>query len=111
MMTDQKQWSDYFDESDVDKIRDFKIDVLIRSGFGILRGSILDTAKYGIWSYHHGDSELNRGGPAAFWESMQSAPVTGSMLQILSEDLDNGEVLCRSYSCTETLSVQDNKNN
>jgi hypothetical protein len=41
---------------------------------------------------------------------MESWPETGSMLQILTEDLDNGKVLCRSYACTYDLSVSFSKN-
>ena len=109
--TKRKKWSDYFYDEDIIKIREHDIDILIRSGFGILRGGILNSAKYGVWSFHHGDSDINRGGPAGYWESMQSWPETGSVLQILTEDLDNGQVLYRSYSCTENMSVKGNKNN
>lgn len=109
--TIRKKWSDFFYSEDINKIREHNIDILIRSGFGILRGDILNSAKYGIWSFHHGDNFTNRGGPPGFWESMQSWPETGSILQILTEDLDNGKVLYRSYSCTNNMSVKDNKNN
>ena len=106
-----KNWSDYFHYEDIVEIKKKNIDVLIRCGFGILRGDILNTAKYGIWSFHHGDNLINRGGPAGFWESMENWPETGSILQILSEDLDNGKVLYRSFSCTNNMSVTDNRSN
>ncbi len=109
--TTRKTWSDYFNDQDLQEISQHSPDILIRCGFGILRGDILNAAKYGIWSYHHGDNVVNRGGPAGFWESMDSWPETGSILQILSEDLDNGKVLYRSFSCTDTMSVADNKSN
>jgi hypothetical protein len=107
--TIRKKWSDYFKNDDIKIITEQKIDILIRCGFGILRGSILDSAKYGVWSYHHGDNYINRGGPACFWESMESWPETGSILHILTEDLDNGKVLYRSFSCTDNMSLRDNK--
>jgi len=107
--TIRKKWSDHFYDEDIKKIREHNIDILIRSGFGILRGDILNSAKYGVWSFHHGDNIINRGGPACFWESMQSWPETGSILQILTEDLDNGKVLYKSYSCTDNMSVKDNR--
>lgn len=107
----QKKWSDYFKDDDLDKISEHHIDIFIRAGFRILRGKILNTSKYGIWSYHHGDNYTNRGGPAGFWESMENWPETGSVLQILTEDLDNGKILYRSFSCTNDLSVSDNRNN
>lgn len=109
--TRRTKFSDYFHESDINKIKTFDVDIFIRSGFGILRGDILNSSKYGVWSFHHGDNFTNRGGPAGFWESMESWPETGSILQILTEDLDNGKVLYRSYSCTDKMSVKDNRSN
>jgi len=109
--TVRKKWSDYFTKEDISEINKHEIDILVRCGFGILRGDILKSAKYGIWSFHHGDNAMNRGGPPGFWESMESWDETGSILQVLTEDLDNGKVLCRSFSCTNNLSVTDNKNN
>ncbi len=91
---------DRFNEEEVERIREQHLDVLIRLGFRILKGSILQAAKYGVWSLHHGDNFEYRGGPAGFWEVFEGNPVTGSILQILTEDLDNGTVLFRSWSAT-----------
>lgn len=107
---EQKRMSDYLSGADTDVIQNQNLDILIRFGFRILRGKILDSSKYGIWSYHHGDNRVNRGGPAGFWESLQQWPETGSTLQILSEDLDNGLVLDRSWSCTNKFDVRENIN-
>jgi hypothetical protein len=100
--------SDYFDDADVATIRTYDLDVAIRVGFRILRGEILRVARHGVWSYHHGDNAVNRGGPAGFWEVMEANPITGSILQVLSEDLDGGRVLYRSYSSTDRFSVAKN---
>jgi hypothetical protein len=105
----RKQWSDYIEPPDLASIQSYRLDVLVRLGFRILRGGILAAAKHGVWSFHHGDNRVNRGGPPAFWESLEGWPETGSLLQVLSEDLDNGLVLYRSYSCTHTMSLQDNR--
>jgi hypothetical protein len=105
------RWSDSLNESDLARVAAHDVDVLIRLGFRILRGGVLRVARYGVWSYHHGDNLLNRGGPPGLWESMQGWPVTGSVLQVLTEDLDNGQVLCRSFSCTNDMSVLDNRRN
>ncbi|MGH8275048.1 MAG: glucosamine inositolphosphorylceramide transferase family protein, partial [Gammaproteobacteria bacterium] len=107
----QKRWSDYLSDNDVAVIEGYKLDILVRCGFRILRGNLLNAAKYGVWSFHHGDNRINRGGPAGFWETMENWPETGSVLQILTEDLDNGKVLCRSFSCTNDMSVADNRSN
>ncbi len=102
--------SDYFSKTDLEAIEAYHLDVLVRVGFRILRGGILSVARYGVWSYHHGDNAVNRGGPAGYWEVVEGWPETGSMLQILCEDIDNGTVLYRSWSCTQET-VTDNRSN
>lgn len=108
---EQSRWSDVFPESALKDIRSRDLDVLVRGGFRILRGGILGAARHGVWSYHHGDNRVNRGGPPGFWESLESWPETGSVLQILTEDLDNGRILYRSWSCTNPLSLKDSRSN
>tara|TARA_B100000287_G_scaffold117082_1_gene109015 strand:+ start:305 stop:1969 length:1665 start_codon:yes stop_codon:yes gene_type:complete len=105
------KFSDRFVKDDLQKIKDFDLDVLIRFGFKILRGDILNCAKYGVWSYHHGDNDNNRGGPAGYWEVIEKNNVTGSILQILNEDLDNGQILFKSFSATNKNSINRNRNN
>lgn len=107
----QIKFSDYFKEEDLAQICGYNLDVALRFGFRILKGSILKIAKYGVWSYHHGDNLVNRGGPPGFWEVIENHPVTGSILQILTEDLDAGKVIYRSYAPTHKRSVKRNKNN
>ena len=107
----RKKYSDYFLAEDIAAINDYKLDVLLYFGRRILRGDILNTAKYGVWSYHHGDNLVNRGGPPGFWEVMEGHPVTGAILQILTEDLDGGKIIYRSYAPTHKSSVRKNRNN
>lgn len=105
------KYSDRFTDEDVRKIREYKLDVALRFGFRILKGEVLNIARHGVWSYHHGDHAVNRGGPAGFWEVMEGEPVTGAMLQILTEDLDNGKILYKSWSRTnDRFSVKMNCN-
>ena len=107
-----KAHSDWFPEETLKQIREFDLDVALCFGFRILKGDVLNIARHGIWSFHHGDNLVNRGGPAGFWEVMDGIPVTGSVLQILTEDLDNGRVIYRSWSPTsDRFSVKANRNN
>lgn len=105
----QTQFVDRFSAEDVATIRAHRIDVLVRLGFRILKGEILRAARYGVWSFHHGDNQINRGGPPGFWESVQNWDVTGSILQILAEELDGGQVLHRSWSTTNRFSPTLNR--
>ena len=106
-----KSFSDSFKNEDIQKIKIHNLDVLIRFGFRILKGDILEAAKYGVWSYHHGDSNINRGAPSGFWEVFENKDITGSTLQILSKDLDAGKILYQSFSSTNRTSVNRNRNN
>src|SRR4029453_3658909 len=105
----ETKFSDYFNDADVERILAYDLDVALRLGFRILRGRSLRIARYGVWSYHHGDNLANRGGPPGFWEVIEQVPTTGSVLQILSEDLDAGRVIYRSQARTEPLSVTKNR--
>jgi len=107
----ETKFSDYISVEDVEEIKTHNVDVFVRLGFRILRGGILKAAKYGIWSFHHGDNSVNRGGPAGAWEVLEGWDETGVILQILSEDLDGGTILSKSYSATDKVSVLRNKNN
>jgi hypothetical protein len=107
----ETKFSDRILDEDINKIKTHEIDVFIRLGFKILRGEILNSAKYGIWSYHHGDNKVNRGGPAGVWEVLEKCDVTGVMLQILTEELDGGTKLHESFWTTDYLSINRNKSN
>src|SRR5579859_5325067 len=50
-----KRFVHRFPSDAVELIRERHLDVLLRFGFNILRGEILSAARYGVWSYHHGD--------------------------------------------------------
>ncbi len=104
------KFSDRVLDKDIDQIKAYELDILIRMGFRILRGDILNVAKYGVWSYHHGDNKVNRGGPAATWESIEGWLETGALLQILTEDLDGGVTLAESTIQTNSLSILRNRN-
>jgi hypothetical protein len=106
----QKGESNYFTHYDIKKVKSYKLDVIINLCFRIIRGEILKCAVCGVWSYHHGDNQTHRGGPPCFWEVLKGFPETGSVMQILTEDLNGGKVLYRSYSKTHYLSCNRNKN-
>jgi len=103
-------YTDRIPAEDLTAIHGHELDVLFRFGFRILRGPILEAARYGVWSFHHGDNREYRGGPALFWEMYEGNPVSGTMLQILTEELDGGRVIYRGYSATHQTSLYRNRN-
>lgn len=106
----QKKYSDYLDSETIEQIKSYQPDLILRFGFRILRGEILNLSRLGVWSYHHGDIETFRGGPPCFWEVIQGKEITGVVLQQLTEKLDDGLVIYQSYCQTDPLSVQRNAN-
>lgn len=90
-----------YEESDIDKIKKLKFHILIRCGSGILRGEILNAAKFGIISFHHADNRINRGVPAGFWEVYLKQDATGFIIQQLTEEVDGGNVLFRGQVTTK----------
>ncbi len=92
-----------FDVAAIAVLKRERLDVILRFGFNIIRGDILSVATYGVWSYHHGDNNQYRGGPAGFWEMYERNPVTGTVLQVLTEELDGGHVIYRTYGATKSF--------
>jgi len=89
--------SEYFHSSDIRKIKSHQLDFILRFSFNIIRGDILSSAKYGVWSFHHGDEQKYRGGPPCFWEIYQNNLTTAAILQRLTPKLDAGIVLKKGY--------------
>ena len=104
------RYSDYLTEDAKNLLEEFEIDVGLRFGFRILRGPILEGPKYGIWSFHHGDNRVNRGGPPYLWELLTGEKTAGSILQILDNDLDGGKVLERTVTSISSYSLTKTKN-
>ncbi|MGH9631447.1 MAG: glucosamine inositolphosphorylceramide transferase family protein [Bryobacteraceae bacterium] len=96
-----KGFTHRFTPEDLKLVQGRNLDVMLRFGFNILRGDILKAARYGVWSYHHGDNDYYRGGPAHFWEIYEKHPISGVLLQVLSEELDGGQVLCKAHLPTQ----------
>ena len=90
------RFSQHFPADAIAELRHHDLDVLLRFGFGILRGEVLDVAKYGVWSFHHDDERVVRGGPPSFWEVYEGLATTGVLFQRLTDKLDAGIPLARA---------------
>jgi hypothetical protein len=106
----RKGFTDRIPEDELTAIQSYNLDVLFRFGFRIIRGGILNAARYGVWSFHHDDNLEYRGGPPLFWEIYEQNPVSGTILQILTDSLDGGHVIYRGHSSTDKSSLYRNRN-
>ena len=88
-------------DKDIEIIKSFKLDFILRRDFRIIRGKILRSTKYGIWSLHHGDNDYYRGIPPGFWETYFNESITGVTLQKLNNNLDGGQIIDKGYYGTK----------
>jgi hypothetical protein len=100
-------WVYRYREEDLETIKSLNVDVLLRGGHGILRGGILNVCEFGIISFHHGNNDVNRGGPTGFWEVLNQEPSTGLVIQRLLDELDGGDVLMRGSIATASTYAQN----
>ncbi len=106
---ERRRFVDFFHRKEVEPVHALHLDVILRHAFGIIKGDILNAARFGIWSFHHADNRYNRGGPPGFWESLNRTPVTGATLQVLTPELDGGRVIARCWRTTETNAVRNSR--
>jgi hypothetical protein len=104
----EEKFSEYFVDADISRIREFDLDFIIQFAFGILRGGILQAARYGIWSFHHDDEQKYSGVPPGFWEICNGDPVTGASLQRWTDGHDAGVVLKKGFLKTIDYSLSRN---
>lgn len=109
--TQKKGYSEYFESTDIEQIKKFKLDFILRFGFSIIKGEILNSAKYGVWSYHHDDELKYRGVPTGFWEIYYDDPVNAAVLQRLTDKVDGGIILRKGFFKTVKHSWQGNLDN
>lgn len=102
----QGRHSQYLHPDDVEGIRRYELDFIMAFlGYRILRGDVLDAARYGVWSYHFADEQKFRGSPPAAWEIYQGEPLTGALLQRLTNRLDAGVILRKQLFPTDRRSM------
>jgi folate-dependent phosphoribosylglycinamide formyltransferase PurN len=73
------------------QIQEHNLDLLVLvSGFGIIRGTLLNVCPKGILSYHHGDMRKYRGMPPGVWELYNGEREIGITVQQIARGLDQG---------------------
>ncbi len=92
-------WNELPDEI-VDRLA-AECDVVVRFGFGLIRGAVLTAPEYGVLSFHPADIRNYRGmGPPPIFHDGRTQ--AGSTLQRVNESIDGGEIV--AY---DDVSLQD----
>ncbi len=68
-------------------------DVVIRFGFGLLTGRILEAVEHGVLSFHFSDIREYRGRIGALWEFIHDERSTGVTLQQLTRRINGGRIV------------------
>jgi hypothetical protein len=98
-------------EADLTAVQKLNLDIIIRCNKDIIRGNLLTkSCKQGIISTHHGDETRYRGGPPGFWEVVRKEYKSAFIIQILTEDLDNGHILLRGSVKTKLPYIRNQLN-
>jgi hypothetical protein len=97
-------------EDQLTELRNYNLDVIFHLGFNPFRREILSAARYGVWSFRHGQSSEDLNGALFFGELAEWNPVSGSSLQIFTDSLDDGRVVYQSYASTDQLSLYGSRN-
>jgi len=97
-----------FDPSDVRRIRGYELDFLLQFGFGTVQGEILHAARYGVWSFQHSGEDPSRGVSSCFWPIYAGDPITGAILQRVTDRLAGGIVLRSGSFRTAFHSLRQN---
>jgi hypothetical protein len=89
----------------VKEIEGWDLDVLLALGFGDIPPELLGCARFGVWSYRHGDGSSCLGGPGLFWDTYHGAPVSGSLLMRHTAEPPRREVIYSSCSTPDPISL------
>ncbi|HBC78668.1 MAG TPA: hypothetical protein DEO60_03170 [Bacteroidales bacterium] len=101
--------SEEFGNEKIDEIRRFNLDIILKLGFGHLKGNILEIPEYGVWAFSMDRMGIGNDGISGYYEVVQRNPVTISDLLILNKDGINHEVISRAYESTCTYSIELNR--
>jgi hypothetical protein len=94
-------------DSTIEIINNKSVDVVIKFGMSLLKVPENLNTKHGILSFHHGDPDFYRGRPAGFYEMKFNSEKIGTIVQKLSNKLDDGDIYAKSFSKIYPNSYKD----
>ena len=95
---------------EVSQIKSKNLDIIIQLGSKTVKGDILNASSYAMWSYLYSDNRLISGQSDGFWEVLNGIGVTGSVLEIVTNNSNKNRVIARTSSKTDELSISRNRN-
>lgn len=105
----ENQKSEYQSINDVDQIRQYNLDIIIKLGYGFIKGEILKVPGYGVWSYSINHFQSEDEDMTGYYEVIRNRPVTVSELGVINEDGEKYNVLNRVVESACPYSVSLNR--
>jgi len=102
---------DQLKESDIQEIKKIDLDVLIRIGINPCSNSLSRVARFGIWSFHQFENNLNTGDPAGINEVLKGSNETEIILHGSIGNHHKAIILYRTSFSTDCYSINRNRNN
>lgn len=98
-----------FPRNDSQKIKKYRLDVILKLDCKIVSIEMSLTAKHGVWFLSHSDLSLKRGGFPGFWEVLLKEPVVTVSLIQLSDQKGMGNIIDKAhYNLKPDSSVKTN---
>ncbi len=92
-----KGGSDVFSDEDVDTIKSFNLDILLKHEFNTINGEVLNAAKHGVWLLNFSEFSKNNCDQAGFQEIiMKQSFVVVSLLK-LTQDIERPLIIDKAY--------------
>ncbi len=86
-----------FDDEDVENIKNYNLDILLKHSFKNLSGDIITAAKNGIWCLHQNDYKNKISKPTGFLEVLHKTPVVSVSLIQLTKNRNKINIIDKAY--------------
>lgn len=88
----RKKYSDRFKNSDLEKIKNLKPDLIFNFTDRLIKGEILSISKLGVLGFHLSDTDFQRNGLGGFYEIIEQQEYSGITIQKYNNLVDGGLV-------------------
>ncbi|MCK5468647.1 MAG: hypothetical protein KAI99_09060, partial [Cyclobacteriaceae bacterium] len=88
---------DILTDEDANNIKKQKLDLIIKLGFDIIEGPVIDISKHGIWALNHSEDSIYPVNVAGFWEMALKQSAVCVTLEQLTANAETGLLIDKAY--------------
>lgn len=88
---------DILTDEDANNIKKQKLDLIIKLGFDIIEGPVIDISKHGIWALNHSEDSIYPVNVAGFWEMALRQSAVCVTLEQLTANAETGLLIDKAY--------------